>query len=67
MFGTGPGYPQSQQMGLTERYRRVNYSTLDVTLTIDDSMAYTGPRGDQRHHQSEPEYGTLGVFLCTLR
>jgi hypothetical protein len=37
------GNPRSEQMRLTERYRRVNRETLELTITINDPKAYAGP------------------------
>ena len=28
---------------LTERFRRVNYGTLEIEMTVDDPKAYTAP------------------------
>jgi hypothetical protein len=35
------GDPRSEQMRLTERYRRLNQDTLELQITIDDPKAYT--------------------------
>jgi hypothetical protein len=35
------GDPRSEQMHLTERYRRLDHDTLELTITIDDPKAYT--------------------------
>ena len=35
------GDPRSEQMHLTERYRRLDHATLELTITIDDPKAYT--------------------------
>jgi len=37
------GSPYTEAMKLTERFRRVNYGTLDIELTVDDPKAYTKP------------------------
>jgi hypothetical protein len=37
------GRPISDQLHLTERFRRVNPNTLEISLTIDDPGAYTRP------------------------
>jgi hypothetical protein len=37
------GLPHSDALTLTERFKRVNVGTMDVTLTIDDSKYYTRP------------------------
>jgi hypothetical protein len=37
------GSPLTDAARVTERFRRVNYGTLEIGLTIDDSKAYTKP------------------------
>jgi hypothetical protein len=37
------GHPHSDEMRVTERYRRTGPDTMDVSLTIDDPTAYTKP------------------------
>jgi hypothetical protein len=37
------GSPYTEWMKLTERFRRMNYGTLDIELTVDDPKAYTKP------------------------
>jgi len=37
------GNPHSTALRVTERYRRVNQNTLELTVTIDDPMVYTKP------------------------
>jgi hypothetical protein len=37
------GNPQSEQMHLTERYRRLNRDTLELQVTMDDPKSYTKP------------------------
>ena len=37
------GSPQTEAAKITERFRRVNYGTLAIDVTIDDSKAYTKP------------------------
>jgi hypothetical protein len=37
------GWPHSDQMRVVERYRRVNYGTLEVQLTVTDPKTYTQP------------------------
>ena len=37
------GRPHSDALHTVERYRRRNFGTLDVTLTIDDQKAYSHP------------------------
>ena len=35
------GNPRSEQMHLTERYRRLDHDTLELAITMDDPKAYT--------------------------
>ena len=37
------GSPLTDQAKITERFRRVNYGTLQIDVTIDDPKAYTAP------------------------
>ena len=37
------GYPHSEDMKLTERYRHPDAETLEITMTLEDSKAYTKP------------------------
>jgi len=37
------GDPRSEQMHLTERYRRLSHDTLELQITIDDPKAYARP------------------------
>ncbi len=37
------GHPRSVSARIEERYRRIDHDTLEVTVTIDDPVAYTGP------------------------
>lgn len=37
------GSPLSDQAKMTERFRRPNYGTLEIQVTIDDAKAYTRP------------------------
>ena len=37
------GSPLTDQAKMTEKFRRVNYGTLEIALTVDDPKAYTKP------------------------
>ena len=57
------GSPYSQQAKFTERFRRLDYSHLQIDMTLDDPKAYTKPwtvRVDQR---VVPD-GELIEFVC---
>jgi len=38
-----PGERRSDAARVTERFRRPNFGTLEIDLTVDDSKAYTEP------------------------
>jgi hypothetical protein len=37
------GSPLTESARITERFRRVNYGTLEIEITVDDAKAYTKP------------------------
>ncbi len=37
------GYPHSEEMRLTERYRRIDADTLELTMTVVDPLVYVEP------------------------
>ena len=37
------GHPHTEQLRVTERYRRTNFGTLDIAVTFSDPGAYTRP------------------------
>jgi hypothetical protein len=39
----GSGHPHSDQMRLTERFKRHDVGRMDIEITIDDPVAYTRP------------------------
>jgi hypothetical protein len=38
-----PGHPHSKQLRLEERYTRINQTTVEVQVTVDDPEIYTKP------------------------
>jgi hypothetical protein len=40
---TNDGYPRTEQLRMTERYRRISVGGMDVQFTFDDPGAYTKP------------------------
>ena len=57
------GSPLTDNAKMTERFRRVNYGTLEIDVTIDDPKAYTKPftvRVNQRLMVDEE----LIEFIC---
>ena len=39
----GSGHPHSEQMRLTERFRRTDFGHMDIEIVIDDPKAYKKP------------------------
>jgi hypothetical protein len=37
------GTPASDRLRLTERFRRINFGTLEIQVTVDDSKTFTRP------------------------
>lgn len=56
-------YPQSEQMRIVERFRRVSYDTLDVEVTIDDPKAYTKPWVSKTTIRLSPNT-EMGEYFC---
>ena len=60
------GNPRSEQMHLTERYRRLNHDTLEMQIIMDDPKAYTRTWVNApRVYKFEPGW-ELGEFFCTV-
>ena len=60
------GNPRSEQMHLTERYRRVDKNTLEMQIIMDDPKAYQGVwTNAPRLFKLEPGW-ELGEFFCVL-
>jgi hypothetical protein len=38
-----PGHPHSEELRVTERFRRVNFGRMEIQITFDDPKAYTKP------------------------
>jgi hypothetical protein len=58
------GHPHSDEMRLTERYRRADHDTMQLNMTIDDSKAYTKPwASDTKIFKLNPK-GELRESLC---
>ena len=61
------GSPQTDAVQYTERYRRLNYGTLKIDVTIDDPKAYTAPftvRVNQKLMVDERVDAELIEFIC---
>jgi hypothetical protein len=57
------GSPLTDQAKITERFRRTNYGTLTVDVTIDDPKAYTKPFTVRFTQDLVPD-GELIEFIC---
>jgi hypothetical protein len=57
------GSPQTDAAKMTERFRRLNYGTLQIDVTIDDPKAYTRPFS-VRVNQRIVLDGELIEFVC---
>ncbi len=61
------GYPQSEEMHVTERYHRVDHDTMEFNITMVDPKAYTKPWiGTPRTLQLQPKV-EIPQFLCVFR
>ena len=61
------GSPQTDAVKFTERFRRLNYGTLKIDVTIDDPKAYTAPftvRVNQKLMVDERVDAELIEFIC---
>ena len=60
------GDPRSEQMHLTERYRRLNHDTLELAITINDPKAYTKIWvNPPKLHKLEPAW-ELAEWPCVI-
>jgi hypothetical protein len=61
------GSPQTDAAKITERFRRLNYGTLKIDVTIDDPKAYTAPfsvRVNQKLMVDDRLDADLIEFIC---
>jgi hypothetical protein len=60
------GSPRSDQMHLTERYRRLNHDTLEMQITMDDPKAYTKMWvNPPKLHKLEPTW-EIAEWFCVI-
>jgi len=57
------GSPLTDQGKMTERFRRINYGTLELELTVDDAKAYTKPFTVKYNQRLMPD-DELIEFVC---
>jgi hypothetical protein len=56
------GHPHSDAMRLTERFRRLNFGTMEVQVTVDDPKSYTKPFTIKFNKQLYPDTDLLESF-----
>ena len=61
------GSPLTDAAKVTEKFRRLNYGTLEIELTVDDSKAYTKPWSIKGYPDHCVRYGTHGLYLPRKR
>ena len=60
------GNPRSEQMRLTERYRRLDHDTLEMQIIMDDPKAYTKPWvNPPQRFKLEPGW-EIAEFFCVV-
>jgi hypothetical protein len=60
------GNPRSEQMHLTERYRRIDHDTLEMQIIMDDPKAYTKPWvNPPQRFKLEPTW-EIAEFFCIV-
>ena len=57
------GHPHTDQLVVTERFRRLNYGRMEIGVSIDDPGAYTAPWGVTMNHQILADTELL-EFVC---
>ena len=60
------GNPRSEQLHLTERYRRLNHDTLEQQIIIDDPKSYTKVWvSPPKLHKLEPKWEIADWFCAS--
>src|SRR5947207_2411367 len=57
------GSPLTDAGKMTEKFRRINYGTLELELTVDDAKAYTKPFTVKYNQRLMPDDGLM-EFVC---
>jgi hypothetical protein len=57
------GHPHTDQLVVTERFRRLNFGRMEIEVTIDDPGAYTAPWGVTMSHELLADTELL-EFVC---
>lgn len=58
------GYPHTEMMRVTERFRRPDLGHLEIEFTIDDPKAYAKPWIIKRVSELDPD-DEIGEYVCT--
>jgi hypothetical protein len=61
------GHPHTEQLHLTERYKRVDQNTLELDMTIDDPGAYTKPWNAHRNFTLSKTGFLRYQQICSVR
>jgi Carboxypeptidase regulatory-like domain len=61
-IGGGP-YPHTEALHMTERYRRINYGTMELKVTFEDPQAFTKPYHENLTLLLAPQEELL-EFVC---
>jgi hypothetical protein len=61
------GHPHTDKLHLTERYKRVNATTLELDATIDDPGAYTKPFNTHRNFTISSVPFMANPWVCSVR
>lgn len=57
------GHPHSEEMHLTEHFRRIDFGHMEIQITIDDPKNYTKPFTITSHQRLRPDTDLL-EFVC---
>ena len=57
------GSPLTETAKVTEKFRRVNYGTMEIEITVDDPKAYTKPWTVRVNQRIMPEQEII-EFIC---
>ena len=61
------GHPHTEQLHLTEKYKRVNATTMELDMTIDDPGAYTKPWFSHRNFTTSRTGFLRFQQICSVR
>ena len=61
------GHPHTEQLHLTERYKRVDANTLELRMVIDDPGAYSKPWNAERNFTMSKTGFLRYQQICSVR